>query len=796
MIRILCWYVALLLTLGRVQAQHIFQEDHLPTSVSIHEHAQVAYAEPGEIRVEEIIAGQHSLNFVPVLSANQNFGFTNGAYWVTFSLKNASSRELRYYLETGRPITDEVTFYLLSSQGGLTQSNSGDKLPFPQRAFPHRKVIFPVVLAPGESVQAYLYLQSDGEVINLPLVLRDSPALVANTYFEQWIFGVFYGILILAFITYAFFFFALKERSFLLYSLYVVFVGLLQFSLDGYFYQYVTPDGGWLSQRSVLLFAIVSTFFFGRYNQVFLGIRQFSKALHIGFTLGFGLLAVLLAMLLLAPAIPSITYPLANAAGMILLLLSLASIIVRYRKKAPIDGFFTTGILCLISGYVVFIMSNFGIVSDSFLATNSAKLGTGLEVIFLSLSMANRIRLLKSEKEQMQALALKRSEEMNEVKSYFLSNMSHELRTPLNAIMALTDIMMQEGTDPKVKGHCEVIRLSSMSLLTSVNDILDFSKIEKGELFLNRLDFAPMCALELTWKGAAHHAQQKNLQFDLSVDPSLPPLLTGDPIRLGQIVQNLLNNSVKFTEKGKIQLSLSAIPVTEHQIRLVIRVEDTGIGIPSEKIDTLFDSFVQENITHKRKFGGLGLGLSIVKHLVDLHRGTIRLSSTLGEGTACMVELPYDVADLPQQPEMPYFPIDTFDLKGTHLLLVEDNPVNQLVMKAILKKWENTTFAVAANGLEALDLLRKEPFDLILMDLQMPEMDGYEATMAIRAGEAGAEAQHIPIIAVTADVAESTRERVMEIGMDTLLTKPVDKGLLYQTVVKVLSGRMMAAQVV
>ena len=792
MTRMVFWCLTLYFLIGKVQAQYIFQGDSLPASVSIHAHARIAAAGAAPHSLEALLSGNQALPFEPVETSSQNLGFTRGAYWVTFGLENRSARELHYYLETGRPITDEVALHLVSDKGAVVTQRSGDAGPFSGRAFSHRKTLFSIVLAPGESLQAYLYLRSDGEVISLPLILRNTPDLVENTYFEQLLFGLFYGILIVVAITYFFFFFALKERSFLLYSLYVIFAGLLQFSLDGHFYQYITPDGGWFSLRAVLFSALFSTFFFGRYNQVFLNIRPYSKGIDTAFTVSYGLLGLLLIALIVPPAIPGIVYPLANATGMITLLLSLAAIVVRYRKDAPPDVFFTTGISVLVLGYVVFILSNFSLIQDSFLAVNSAKLGTGLEVVFLSLSMANRIRLLKSEKEQMQSLALKRAEEMNEIKSYFLSNMSHELRTPLNAIMALTEIMIQEEADPKIKHNCEVIRLSSVGLLTSVNDILDFSKIEKGELSLNRLDFSPLTALNLIWKGAEHHARQKNLQFEFLPDPALPQLLTGDPVRLGQIVQNLLNNAVKFTEAGFIRLGLSAIPAGENQVRLIIRVEDSGIGIPTEKIDSLFDSFVQENISHKRKFGGLGLGLSIVKHLVDLHQGTIRLTSEPGQGTACTVEIPYEIAAVPQAVE-PLFSTDTFDLKGTRILLVEDNLVNQLVMKAILKKWENTTLAIAGNGLEGLESLQNEPADLILMDLQMPEMDGYEATIAIRNGEAGIHLTDIPIIAVTADVAESTQARVMEIGMNALLTKPVDKDLLYQTVTKVLSDRLRAA---
>lgn len=794
MVRAVFLSLILLTPALRLSAQFVLPEQGFAGSLSLHPAAEIAHDIPGGSTFGQVWENPSRLSFESLEGPNTNLGFTNGAWWVRFALKNTSPQPVNAYLETGRPITDEVTLFLTDEAGNTRTLTSGDKGPFRQRVFNHRKSVFPITLEPGQTLQAHLFLRSDGEVINLPLMLRDAEDMIITSYVEQLVYGFFYGILLLAAVMYFFFYFALKERSFLLYSLYVVFVGGMQFALDGLFYQYAASAGGWINDRAVLLFAVLSTAFFALYNKEFLKVNVHSQGLNTAYKVALLLLSLLLLCVAAFPELPAWGYPAANALGMGVLVLSVAALGVRIARREPADGFFTTGILFLVAGYIVFILNNFSLIPNSFLSENAAKLGTGLEVIFLSLSMANRIRILKSEKEEMQSLALTRSEEMNEIKSYFLSNMSHELRTPLNAIMALSDLMVQEGSDPKVRANCEVIRSASVGLLTSVNDILDFSKIEKGELTLDKAPFSLTKTLEPIWQVAGSQGRQKGLECVFTSGPDLPALVMGDAMRLGQIVQNLLNNAVKFTPEGFVRLDMQAKTIRENKVQVTLTIEDSGIGIPAQKIESLFASFSQANITHKRKFGGLGLGLSIVKHLVDLHGGQIRIQSSEGAGTTCIVLLTYELAPAPK-PAAPIYPTDTFDLLGTHILMVEDNPVNQLVLKAVLKKWANTTVAVANDGQEALDYLAGQPADLILMDLQMPVMDGYEATEAIRGGLVGDAIKDIPIIAVTADVAESTKKRVLELGMDAYLTKPVDKELLYQTVTEVLTRKKKMARV-
>lgn len=766
-------------------AQKAYQAKPLTQAVSLYEYAVFANAGQQKYSLEDVRGNPDELDFQPLGSENPNIGFTKDQYWVRFSMRNNTAENITYYLETARPITDRVELFSIDSSGEILSQQSGDKMAFSDRSFDHRKTIFELQLPPRETLEIYIHYENDGEVLNLPLVLHSASSLLKITYIEQLVFGIFFGILLIAAIIYLFFFFALGEWSFLYYSIYVISVGLLQFALDGYFYQYLGPGGGWFSNHAVVLFAIISAAFLGRYSQVYLDVKQTHGFLPKVFNGIYLCLGFLLVVVVFMPEVPAFSYPWVNVLGLGVLVTIVVSVILLFSKKIEVDKFFLTGIFFLILGFVIFILNNLSILPNTFLTQNSAKLGTGLEIIFLSLSMANRIKKLKSEKEKFQQTSLIRLQEMNELKSYFLSNLSHELRTPLNAIMGLADSMSLETENQKVKNTSNVIKASSVRLLHLIDDILDFSKIEKGELSLEKEVFDPLALLEEVQLNYKNKAEEKGLLFTFSIKNQVSGLVLGDANRLAQMVNNILDNAVKFTLEGKVRVELETFKGGDERMELSLRVSDTGIGIPKEKMETIFDSLTQESIDNKRKYGGLGLGLYIIKVLVDMHQGKIKMESNQGSGTTCTLKLSYPLAPKPEAREN-HFPREGYDLLGSSILIVEDDPINQMVLRMILKKWKGTEIGFANNGAEGLEKLKEASFDLVLMDLQMPVMDGYEACIAIRKGDAGWENKDIPIIAVTADVMESTKERVKEIGMDDYLSKPVHKDRLYVKMIRLL----------
>ncbi|MEL1240490.1 hybrid sensor histidine kinase/response regulator [Flavobacterium flavipallidum] len=779
--RIIVSFFLLISTISH--SQYIFKENHLPEKKSLQDYTSIIDAGQSQLNVNYVLKNFETLKPISLKKEGNYLGFTENNFWSMTTLVNDTNKDLNYYFEVARPITDIVELYVVNERtGAIKKQISGDSIRFTERSYPHRKCLFKLEIPAQAHLKLLVHVKSDGEVLKIPLILYSNEAFVNVNSAEQFIFGLFYGILFIVAIVYFFFFIGLKEQTFLYYSLYVVFVGLLQFALDGYFFQYITPDAGWFSNHAVLLLAIVGAFISGRYSELFLQIKQNSKELFLVYKVSYILLGILFFFTVCVPSALFYSYQIVNLLAMIFLLVVVFSIAYLFFTNKNVDKLYVAGIFFLIIGFGVFILDNVGVIPNTFVTQNSSKIGTALEVIFLSLSMSNLIRKLKNDKEEYNRIALVKSEEMNELKSYFLSNISHELRTPLNAITNLIEDIASKAADKKTKKNCEVISYSAQSLLGSVNDILDFSKIEKNELKLEAKEFDLLSILKNIKYNAKIKAKDKGLKFKY-VKPEMTSLLIiGDENRLFQILNNVLNNAIKFTPNGFVELKAEVEKKSDNKATVKIIVSDSGVGIAKEKRDSLFDSFTQHSIDNKRKFGGLGLGLYIVKTLVDLQGGDITIESEINIGTVCTIVLDFEIPEKKIIPVEPVVENAICDLEGKTILVVEDNAMNQMVIKMITKKWLNASVIYANNGQEGLNAFGNHNIDLVLMDLQMPVMDGYEATIAIRNGEVGEHNTNIPIIAVTADVMESTKSRVAEIGMNHYLTKPLNKDVLYHTV--------------
>ncbi|MBC6111868.1 hybrid sensor histidine kinase/response regulator [Pedobacter fastidiosus] len=768
--------ILLIFCLLSARAQYTFEKDNLPEEISILKYSALANVGLHDYSIQQIKDNQVNLKFVPLKGKFGNLGFTHYTYWLKFELKNSLKVPLLYYAQTAEPITDNVNLYLINAAGKIETQQSGDNLEFSKRSVDFRKTFFRIELAPGESKQAYIEIKNDGEKNTLPLVLISQQRLLEITYHDQLVMGIFYGILIVIAITYFFFYFALNELSFLYYSVYVTLVGVCQFALDGFYHQYINTSNSWFSLHAVIISAIFSCYFFGKYSEMILEIKDKNPFIHKFFRPLYILLGFVLLGILFVPPFLKYSYPLINLltlVGILFIFVTIATMVVRKQK---IDQFYSYGIFILFVCIILAILMNFGVVPESFSTDNITKPGIGLEIIALSLSMANRILLLKTKQEELQAIALQKSEEMNDIKSYFLSNMSHELRTPLNAILGLASMMENESNDPKVRANCEVIRYASHGLISSVNDILDFSKIEKGELELEHSEFRPTEVFEKLKASLSKQIEDKGLVFEYYNAIGANTAVIGDPVRLEQLIYNILGNAIKFTSKGKISFETKS-KFQNEMLTLSIIITDTGVGIPKQKLDSVFELFNQTTLDNKRKFGGFGIGLSIVKALVDLHHGKIKLKSAVNEGTTCEILLDYQV--VPDLPVISFVASEQNNLSGKHILIVEDNPMNQMVIEMMLQDWEETTVSIANDGAECLEMMRKSSVDLILMDLQMPVMDGYEAISAIRTGQVGVDYTEVPIIVVTADITKTTKDRIFDLGANDYMNKPVDQETLY-----------------
>jgi PAS domain S-box-containing protein len=380
------------------------------------------------------------------------------------------------------------------------------------------------------------------------------------------------------------------------------------------------------------------------------------------------------------------------------------------------------------------------------------------------------------------------AEKANQAKSEFLANMSHELRTPMNSIIGLSTILMENTPlNAEQTDMMGTVLKSSNILLNIVNDILDLSKIEAGSVTLETIPFDLKEAVNNTIDSLRPLASAKSLVLEATWNNDLKPVVVGDPVRFTRAISNLLSNAIKFTSQGSITVTFDITAVTDHDMMLNYTVTDTGIGIPEDKLDKIFEKFTQADDSTTRQFGGTGLGLAITKQLIDLMGGHISVTSKLGEGSTFSVSLKLPLSQQRLNEEIITI-VPTTDKSGgekhipisdARVLIAEDHMLNQILIRKIMERLGIKTFDIADDGVKALDTYFNNPYDLVIMDCHMPNLNGYDTTKAIRAHESEQHKPPVPIIAMTADAMVGTRDECLAAGMDDYVSKPINLQALH-----------------
>ena len=415
-------------------------------------------------------------------------------------------------------------------------------------------------------------------------------------------------------------------------------------------------------------------------------------------------------------------------------------------------------------------------------------LGRALAFVFVAviLLQLNQDITRRKKTQELLEVAMLEARDARQMQEQFLANMSHEIRTPMNGIKGMTDLLIDTPLSAKQHELTGIIKSSVNNLLIIINDILDFSKIKAGKLNIEKIDFSVKDVMENVSAIFAHRLKKKGLLFRMDIDPGIPGRLTGDPHRLTQLLINLLGNAIKFTDQGDIQVRVHLQKRSPVEVVLNFTIADTGIGIPADSLPCIFDSFSQAGRDISRRYGGTGLGLAICRQLLQLQGGDITATSVLGKGSVFTFHLPYGYNNNPDpiQSTPKHIHDYTNVFAGRSFLVAEDNEINQKLIDYVLTK-AGGTVEMAGNGLEAIGYLQNgKTFDLIIMDLQMPEMDGYAATKYIRNDLH----VHTPIIAMTATAMKGEHLQCLESGMNEYMTKPFEFDDLYKRITGLLNA--------
>lgn len=750
----------------------------------------------GKLDIEDVSSPEISQQFEPSKEKTPNFGYTSSSYWFRFSVRNEAAEDTEWLLEIQYPLLDYIDLYI-PAQSSYSVKRSGDRLRFDKREIKHRNFIFTLPCRKDEVTTFYLRVRSDSTMA-IPLVIWSSTAFIEKDQSEQYLLGLYYGIIIVMILYNLFIFFSLKDQDYLYYVLYLIAFGIFQSTMNGLAFEYLWPENSSWGNRAVPFFVSIALLLLLVFSKSFLQVKHsFPKINRIFLVLiGFDVVFCVLALFC--------RYSLTVRTNTMLAFISVSYIflcsVFCFLKGYQPARFMIFAWTAFLGGLLISILRGFGVLPNNFFTLYGMQIGSALEVVLFSLALADRFNLIRKEKENAQAEVIKNKNEVvqalnktNQLKNDFLSMTAHELRTPLHGIIGISESLISSKTE-NISDFCRknlnMIVLSGKRLSSLVNNLLDLSRLRYDDIHLNLQPVNLQTVVDIVLELSKPLAQSKNISLESDIPHNLP-LIEADENRLQQILHNLIDNAVKYTESGSVNLT------AERQDELVtVSIRDTGIGIDQKRFEEIFKPFEQLNPSNDEPVSGIGVGLSITQKLIDKHGGKIWLESEMGVGSCFyftlrisqtqteQIDKPLETDIIPgiEQSSAPgdFNTIsqntggknEEHDIEKHRLLIVEDDPINMQVLDNYLTE-SGFTLCKAYNAEEAQEFLdRGEPPDLILLDIMMPGISGLEFCKKIRQS---LPMHELPIIFLTARNQLTDILEGFSLGANDYLVKPFGK---------------------